>query len=72
MHPVSIARRVMENTNHVMLAGDGADAFAQAQGFLPADLLSADDNTLDKVATAVRDSKKLDVLVVGYGSYRTL
>lgn len=42
MHPVSIARKVMELTNHVMLAGDGADAFAQAQGFLPADLLAAD------------------------------
>ncbi|MCI0365388.1 MAG: N(4)-(beta-N-acetylglucosaminyl)-L-asparaginase [Phycisphaerales bacterium] len=42
MHPVSIARQVMEKTNHVMLAGDGADAFAQAQGFMPADLLAAD------------------------------
>lgn len=42
MHPVSIARKVMEHTNHVMLAGDGADSFAQAQGFMPADLLAAD------------------------------
>lgn len=42
MHPVSVARRVMEKTNHVMLAGAGADVFAEHEGFLPADLLSAD------------------------------
>ncbi len=42
MHPVSIARRIMEKTPHVMLAGDGAEAFADQQGFMPADLLSAD------------------------------
>jgi N4-(beta-N-acetylglucosaminyl)-L-asparaginase len=40
MHPVSIARRVMEKTPHIMLAGEGADAFAQAEGFSPAELLS--------------------------------
>ena len=32
MHPVSIARLVMEKTPHVLLAGDGADRFAQAPG----------------------------------------
>lgn len=32
-HPVSVARRVMEATVHVMLAGAGADAFAEAEGF---------------------------------------
>ena len=31
--PVSVARRVMETTPHVMLAGEGALAFARAQGF---------------------------------------
>lgn len=41
LHVVSIARRVMEKTPHLMLAGDGADAFADREGFLPADLLSA-------------------------------
>lgn len=40
IHPVSIARRVMEQTPHVMLAGQGADEFADAQGFLRADLLT--------------------------------
>jgi L-asparaginase/N4-(beta-N-acetylglucosaminyl)-L-asparaginase len=39
-HPVSIARAVMEHTPHVMLAGEGAEAFAAARGFPPADLLT--------------------------------
>lgn len=32
-HPVSVARRLMETTKHVLLAGDGALAFALANGF---------------------------------------
>jgi N4-(beta-N-acetylglucosaminyl)-L-asparaginase len=32
-HPVSIARRVMEETRHVMLVGDGAQDFARERGF---------------------------------------
>ena len=32
-HPVSVARRVMEKTPHVMLVGEGAQQFAVAQGF---------------------------------------
>lgn len=39
-HPVSIARRVMEQTHHVLFAGEGADAFAEAQGFEPIELLT--------------------------------
>lgn len=42
MHPVSIARLVMEKTPHIMLAGTGADDFAESEGVFPADLLSAD------------------------------
>jgi N4-(beta-N-acetylglucosaminyl)-L-asparaginase len=40
LHPVSIARAVMERTGCVMLAGEGADAFAAAQGFEAAELLA--------------------------------
>lgn len=40
MHPVSVARRVMERTPHIMLAGEGADEFADAQGFASANLLA--------------------------------
>ncbi len=32
-HPISVARRVMEKTPHVMLVGAGAKEFALAQGF---------------------------------------
>ncbi len=32
-HPVSVARRVMEKTPHVMLVGSGAQQFAVEQGF---------------------------------------
>jgi len=39
-HPVSVARRVMEATPHVMLAGAGAHRFAVAQGFATRDLLT--------------------------------
>ncbi|MBD3221047.1 twin-arginine translocation signal domain-containing protein [bacterium] len=40
LHPVSVARRVMEATPHVMLAGQGARRFALAEGFASADLLT--------------------------------
>ncbi len=40
-HVASIARRVMEKTSHVMLAGVGAECFAEAEGFLKTDLLTS-------------------------------
>lgn len=39
-HAVSVARRVMEKTRHVMLVGAGAKAFALEQGFREQNLLS--------------------------------
>ncbi|RTL56617.1 MAG: glycosylasparaginase [Sphingobacteriales bacterium] len=33
-HPISVARRVMEKTPHVLLAGEGAQQFAIAEGFI--------------------------------------
>jgi N4-(beta-N-acetylglucosaminyl)-L-asparaginase len=42
-HPISVARRVMEKTPHVMLVGAGAQQFAVAEGFpLEEDKLSDD------------------------------
>ena len=41
-HPVSVARRVMEKTPHVMLVGEGARQFAVSQGFEEKDLLTED------------------------------
>lgn len=40
-HPISVARRVMEKTPHVMLVGDGALQFALSEGFQKENLLTA-------------------------------
>jgi len=40
MHPVSVARKVMEDTPHVMLTGEGALQFALEAGFTKTDLLT--------------------------------
>lgn len=40
MYPLSVARKVMEETPHVMLAGEGAKQFAIAQGFETTNLLT--------------------------------
>ena len=39
-HPVSVARKVMEETPHVMLVGEGALEFARSQGFTEENLLT--------------------------------
>lgn len=39
-HPISVARRVMEKTPHVMLAGDGALQFAREEGFVEENILT--------------------------------
>jgi len=40
VHPISVARKVMEKTPHVMLAGDGALQFALENGFKKENLLT--------------------------------
>ena len=42
VHPISVARRVMEKTPHVMLVGDGALQFALANGFKKENLLTSE------------------------------
>lgn len=42
MHPISVARAVMEKTPHVMLVGEGAFQFALNQGFKKENLLVED------------------------------
>jgi L-asparaginase/N4-(beta-N-acetylglucosaminyl)-L-asparaginase len=41
-HPVSVARKVMEDTKHVMLVGEGARQFAISKGFEEMDLLTVE------------------------------
>ncbi len=45
-HPISVARRVMEKTKHVMLVGAGAAEFAKAQGFETAEMPIAEQKKL--------------------------
>jgi len=40
VHPISVARKVMEDTPHVMLAGKGAELFAYEKGFKKENLLT--------------------------------
>jgi N4-(beta-N-acetylglucosaminyl)-L-asparaginase len=40
VHPISVARKVMENSPHVMLVGEGALSFALANGFKKENLLT--------------------------------
>ncbi|MBK9335679.1 MAG: N(4)-(beta-N-acetylglucosaminyl)-L-asparaginase [Lewinellaceae bacterium] len=40
MHPISVARRLLEKTPHVMLSGDGALEFALSEGFKKENLLT--------------------------------
>ena len=40
VHPVSVARKVMEKTPHIILAGLGAEKFAYENGFKKTDLLT--------------------------------
>ena len=42
VHPISVARKVMEKTPHVFLVGEGALQFALANGFKKENLLTAD------------------------------
>ena len=42
MHPISVARAVMEKTRHIMLVGEGALQFALDQGFKKENLLVED------------------------------
>jgi len=40
LHPVAVARKVMDSTPHVLLVGEGARAFALASGFPEEELLT--------------------------------
>lgn len=45
LHPVSVARKVMETTPHVMLVGAGALAFAESNGFKRVNMLTQEART---------------------------
>lgn len=54
-HPVSVARKIMEETPHVMLVGEGAYQFARANGFEKRDLATA--NSKEKYQEWLKEAK---------------
>jgi N4-(beta-N-acetylglucosaminyl)-L-asparaginase len=65
LHPVSVARKVMEETIHVMLVGEGAKQFALENGFQKTDLLTDQqrksyEGYLEKNATEKEEQQKVD------------
>jgi N4-(beta-N-acetylglucosaminyl)-L-asparaginase len=48
VHPISVARMVMEKTPHIVLAGDGALEFALANGFKKENLLTPESEKIWK------------------------
>ena len=41
-HPISVAKKVLQNTPHVMLSGEGALQFALSEGFVEENLLTSE------------------------------
>lgn len=60
-HPISVARKVMEDTQHVMLVGEGAKKFALEKGFEKKNLLSKSSKEDYKKWKASQDRKKPEV-----------
>ena len=60
-HPVSVARRVMEKTPHVMLVGNGAQQFAIAEGF-PLEEQKLSPNAQKAYENWLKDSKYKPVI----------
>lgn len=60
-HPISVARKVMEDTPHVMLVGKGAYDFAIEKGFPHKNLLTPEAEKAWKEWKASEDQKKPDI-----------
>ena len=58
LHPISVARKVMEETRHVMLVGDGARQFALEQGFSKTELLTDNQRDRWKAWSAAKKKKE--------------
>jgi N4-(beta-N-acetylglucosaminyl)-L-asparaginase len=69
-HPISVARRVMEKTPHVILAGDGALQFALAQGFKKENLLTPESEKAWK--TWLKEAKYEPIINIENKLYKTV
>ncbi len=70
VHPISVARLVMEKTPHIVLAGNGALEFALANGFKKENLLTPESERIWK--EWLRDSKYQPQINVENKKYSTL
>lgn len=70
MHPVSVARLVMEKTPHVMLSGKGAEEFAFAQGFKRQNLLTPKAKAIWQELR--REQRELEVPTSGAQNHDTI
>ncbi len=59
-NPISVARKVMEDTQHVLLVGEGAKQFALEKGFVETNLLT--DNAIKKWEEWKKESKYQPVI----------
>ena len=66
-HPISVARKVMDETPHVMLSGEGALQFALKNGFHKEDLLTDKAKQLFRLCGPPRLSRLKLMLLKGYG-----
>ena len=67
-HPISVARKVLETTPHVLLVGDGAALFAKAMGFERGELLTDKSRELYRVFVedameTIEDERRRDYMV---------
>ena len=62
LHPISVARRVMEKTPHVLLVGEGAQQFALKQGFPLVE--SAAKKKADQKAEKTKKEKNHDTIAL--------
>lgn len=61
-NPVCVARKVMEETNHVLLAGKGATQFARGKGFLPFNPVTGQQRaSWEKVMAARRRGENIEL-----------
>ncbi len=70
VHPISVARRVMEKTPHVMLVGRGARRFALAEGFEAVDV--SDHEAKERAWEAAHPTPKLNPQDVNAKNHDTI
>jgi len=59
-HPITLARRIMERTDHIMLVGEGASKFAESQGIMRDYLLTDDARTRWKKWKKTQDFQQVN------------